>query len=141
MEADIEIFVEDIFNFDTKNDQLFLRFKYALYSEYPPEYENIKCKGEEGIYPCKNKIKVIDLLTHRSGYTYYSDVYGENKFISPPSPLNKFTSSYHFDNLDDFSKAVANHPLEFEPGGILYLWAKSSNFRKIGRGSFRNFFL
>jgi CubicO group peptidase (beta-lactamase class C family) len=85
-------------------------------SKYLPEYENVKCKGEDGIYPCKNKIKVIDLLTHRSGYTYYSDVYGENKFISPPSPLNKFTSSYHFDNLDDFSKAVANQPLEFEPG-------------------------
>ena len=85
-------------------------------SKYLPEYENVKCKGEDGIYPCKNKIKVIDLLTHRSGYTYYSDVYGENKFISPPSPLNKFTSSYHFNNLDDFSKAVANQPLEFEPG-------------------------
>ena len=85
-------------------------------SKYLPEYENVKCKGEEGVYPCKNKIRVIHLLTHRSGYTYYSDVYGENKFISPPSPLNKFTSSYYFDNLDDFSKAVANHPLEFEPG-------------------------
>ncbi|MEC7877537.1 MAG: serine hydrolase domain-containing protein [Bacteroidota bacterium] len=85
-------------------------------SKYLPEYENVTCKGEEGVYPCNNKIKVIDLLTHRSGYTYYSDVYGENKFISQPSPLNKFTSSYYFDNLDDFSKAVANHPLEFEPG-------------------------
>jgi len=85
-------------------------------SKYLPEYENVNCKGEEGVYPCKNKIKVIDLLTHRSGYTYYSDIYGENKFISPPSPLNKFTSSYYFDNLDAFSKAVANHPLEFEPG-------------------------
>ena len=37
-------------------------------AKYLPEYENIKCKGEDGVYPCKNKIRVIDLLTHRSGY-------------------------------------------------------------------------
>ena len=41
-------------------------------SEYLPEYENVNCKGPEGVYPCQNKIKVIDLLTHRSGYTYYA---------------------------------------------------------------------
>jgi tetratricopeptide (TPR) repeat protein len=38
MEADIEIFVEDIFNFDTKNEEFFLRFKYAIYSPYPADY-------------------------------------------------------------------------------------------------------
>jgi tetratricopeptide (TPR) repeat protein len=38
MEADIELFVEDIFNFDTKNEEFFLRFKYALYSPYPADY-------------------------------------------------------------------------------------------------------
>ena len=46
-------------------------------SKYLPEYENVKCKGENEIYQCKNKIKIIDLLTHRSGYTYYNQ-YGEN---------------------------------------------------------------
>ena len=29
-------------------------------SKYLPEYENVTCKGEEGVYPCNNKIKVID---------------------------------------------------------------------------------
>lgn len=38
MEADIELFVEDIFNFDTKNEDYFLRFKYAIYSPYPADY-------------------------------------------------------------------------------------------------------
>ena len=40
--------------------------------KYLPEFENVNCKGEEGIYPCKKKIKIIDLLTHRSGYKYYA---------------------------------------------------------------------
>ena len=31
-------------------------------SKYLPEYENINCKGSNGVYPCENKIKVIDLL-------------------------------------------------------------------------------
>ena len=38
-------------------------------SKYLPEYENINCKGDDGIYPCKNKLKIIHLITHRSGYT------------------------------------------------------------------------
>tara|TARA_B100000287_G_scaffold317264_1_gene300976 strand:+ start:1234 stop:2466 length:1233 start_codon:yes stop_codon:yes gene_type:complete len=84
--------------------------------EYLPEYKNVNCKGENGIYPCENKIKVIDLLTHRSGYTYYDPITGENRFASPPSPTMKYASSYMYDNLDEFSKAVAKQPLEFEPG-------------------------
>jgi len=38
IEADVELFIEDIFNFDTKNDQFFLRFKYMIYSPYPADY-------------------------------------------------------------------------------------------------------
>ena len=45
--------------------------------KYLPEFENINCKGADGIYPCKNTIKIIDLLTHRSGYVYYLEN-GEN---------------------------------------------------------------
>ena len=38
IEASIELFIEEIFNFDTKNDQLFLRFKYIIYCPYPANY-------------------------------------------------------------------------------------------------------
>ena len=38
LEVDIELFVEDIFKFDAKNEEFFLRFKYALYSPYPADY-------------------------------------------------------------------------------------------------------
>jgi tetratricopeptide (TPR) repeat protein len=32
--VDIELYINDILNFDTQSDQFFLRFKYALYSKY-----------------------------------------------------------------------------------------------------------
>ena len=42
-------------------------------SKYIPEFKNMTCKGEKGKYPCKKEIKIIHLLTHSSGFGYYSD--------------------------------------------------------------------
>ena len=73
-------------------------------SKYLPEYKNLKCKNPDGsIYQCKNSLSIFHLLTHRSGYGYY----GNPQF---------FTSTLKYDNLADFSKDVASHPVEFEPG-------------------------
>ena len=73
-------------------------------SKYIPAFENIKCKDAKGgIYKCKENLTVFHLLTHRSGYKYY----GNPQF---------FTSTIKYNNLDDFVKDVANHPLDFEPG-------------------------
>ena len=44
IEVDIELYIKDILNFDTESDQFFLRFKYALYSKYSPNY--ISKKGD-----------------------------------------------------------------------------------------------
>ena len=44
---------------------------------YLPEYENMLVRMGDLIEPCQNQIKIIDLLTHRSGFGYYSDVYGQ----------------------------------------------------------------
>ena len=85
-------------------------------SMYLPEFENMMCKKDSVIQPCKNQIKIIDLLTHRSGFGYYNDVYGENMFIGKPSPLYKYTNTYSYDDLNEFSLAVSKQPLEFEPG-------------------------
>lgn len=38
IEVDIELFINDIQNFDTDSNRFFLRFKYALYSKYSPNY-------------------------------------------------------------------------------------------------------
>ena len=72
-------------------------------SKYIPEFENLKCKGDEGIYKCKKDLTLFHLMTHRSGYKYY----GNPEF---------FTSTLKYDNLKDFASDVANHPVEFEPG-------------------------
>ena len=86
--------------------------------KYLPEYENITCKGPEGVYPCKNKIKIIDLLTHRSGYSYYAEN-GDNWVANMHRGLYpKYINTSRFDNLADFSNAVAKQPLEFEPGSM-----------------------
>ena len=80
------------------------------------EFKNIKCKGIEGVYPCKNPLKIVDLLTHRSGYVYYLEN-GENWLTGTHRSLYpKYINTSRFNNLDDFSKAVAQQPLEFEPG-------------------------
>jgi len=83
---------------------------------YLPEFENIQCKGTDGIYPCNNKLKIIDLLTHRSGYVYYLEN-GENWLTGTHKSLYPaYINTSRFTNLDEFSKSVAQQPLEFEPG-------------------------
>ena len=84
-------------------------------ADYLPEYKNIKCKGPNGIYSCENELKIIHLLTHRSGYTYYADN-GANWVASLHTDLHPaITNPVRFNNLDDYSKAVSEIPLEFEP--------------------------
>ena len=87
-------------------------------ADYLPEYENINCKGPDGIYPCENELKIIHLLTHRSGYTYYANN-GANWVSTLHTDLYPaITNPVRFDNLDDYSKAVSEIPLDFEPGSM-----------------------
>jgi CubicO group peptidase (beta-lactamase class C family) len=73
-------------------------------SKYIPEFSELQCKNENGnVYSCDNELKILHLMTHRSGYTYYGN------------PHN-FTSTVKYDNLDDFVTDVSKHPVEFEPG-------------------------
>ena len=90
-------------------------------ADYLPEYENINCKGPDGVYPCEKKLKIIHLLTHRSGYTYYANS-GANWVSTLHTDLYPaYTNTVRFDNLDDYSKAVAKIPLDFEPG-LMYTY-------------------
>ena len=73
-------------------------------SKYIPYFSDLSCKGEDGqIYRCENELQIVHLLTHRSGYSYYEQGTG-------PSHLDPY------ENLDEFVKDVAAHPVEFEPG-------------------------
>jgi CubicO group peptidase (beta-lactamase class C family) len=86
-------------------------------SKYLPEFENLTCKGEDGIYKCKNDLTLFHLMTHRSGYTYY----GNPEF---------FTSTLKYDNLKAFASDVAKHPVAFEPGSK---YAYGINMAILGR--------
>ena len=85
-------------------------------SDYLPEYSNLNCKGDDGIYPCEKKLKITHLLSHRSGFTYYAKN-GSNWIASLTTDLYPAVADpVRFNNLDDFSKAAAKIPLDFEPG-------------------------
>ena len=79
-------------------------------SKYLPEFSEIYCKGKKGKYLCKKPLKIIHLLTHRSGFGYYSHQgYGYG-----------LTSTIKYNNLHDFSKDLSKVVLEFEPGEKYY---------------------
>ena len=87
-------------------------------SKYIPYFTNLKYKNDGKILPCKNELRVIHLMTHRSGYRYYGQPLLQ-KFgggaggasFEEPQP-----NQIKYNNLDDFVKDVAAQPLEFEPG-------------------------
>ncbi len=75
-------------------------------SKYIPAMKNMNCETESGIQPCENQIKIIDLLTHRSGLGYYSD----------PGYGYGYTNSIKYDNLEEFTNDLSEVVLKFEPG-------------------------
>ena len=83
-------------------------------SDYIPSFENIKCKGKvDQIYKCENSLKIIHLMTHRSGYKYYNwKIYR----LQPGEAMGRYISHEKYDNLENFVEDVAKEPLEYEPG-------------------------
>ncbi len=74
-------------------------------SKYIPEFANLKCRGDNGTYDCENELKVIHLMTHRSGLGYHID----------PSHFGMF-STIKYQDLKTFVEDVATLTLAFEPG-------------------------
>tara|TARA_B110000438_G_C15793910_1_gene641988 strand:- start:227 stop:1318 length:1092 start_codon:yes stop_codon:yes gene_type:complete len=75
-------------------------------SDYIPSLGKIKCKNEDSVYNCNNQLKIIHLLTHRSGFKYYSG--GSGNITHADTAFNSL--SEYIDSL------VQYQPLEFEPG-------------------------
>jgi CubicO group peptidase (beta-lactamase class C family) len=75
-------------------------------SKYIPAMKNMNCETENGIQPCENQIKIIDLLTHRSGLGYYSD----------PGYGYGYTNSIKYDYIEEFTNDLSEVVLKFEPG-------------------------
>ena len=83
-------------------------------SDYIPSFKNIKCKGKvDQIYDCENSLKIIHLMTHRSGYKYYNwKIYR----LQSGESMGRYISHEKYDNLENFVEDVAKEPLEYEPG-------------------------
>ena len=75
-------------------------------SKYIPAMKNMNCETEIGIQACKNEIKIIDLLTHRSGLGYYGN----------PGYGYGYTNTIKYDNLEEFTNDLSEVVLKFEPG-------------------------
>ena len=88
-------------------------------SKYIPSFSNLNCMSiekqintnfEDGndyclsadrIYPCKNQMKVIDLMSHRSGFC---------------TPENFYVDAVKAENLEQLMEIISKQPLQYEPG-------------------------
>lgn len=76
--------------------------------KFLPEMSNLQCLDEKGIlYPCNNSVTVLDLLAHQTGWGYYSSLMNDKHIL---------ITDLIYEDLEDFSKAMAAIPLQFEPG-------------------------
>ena len=82
-----------------------------LVSQYIPALEKMNCESENGIRPCAKQIKIIDLLTHRSGLGYYGNKgYGYG-----------YTNTIKYNTLEEFANDLSDIVLKFEPGSGYFL--------------------
>jgi CubicO group peptidase (beta-lactamase class C family) len=84
-------------------------------SKYIPEFKDLTCKGDDGIYKCKKDLTLFHLMTHRSGYTYYDGLLMTHR-SGYTYYDGLFINTLKYDNLKDFTSDVAKQPLKFEPG-------------------------
>lgn len=80
-------------------------------SKYIPCFADLTVKDGDTTRPAKTPLRVIDLMTHRSGYTYYPMVSGIPSTHDQPQQ-----SQTTFANLQEFCEVAAAYPLEFDPG-------------------------
>ena len=84
-------------------------------SKYIPSFSNLNCmlldpenlkisgygRNEERTYKCKNELKIIHLLSHRSGFA---------------TPENFYVDAVRADNLEELMDIISKEPLHYEPG-------------------------
>jgi CubicO group peptidase (beta-lactamase class C family) len=81
--------------------------------KYIPCFKNLTFLDGNEIKACHDQLRVIHLMTHRSGYRYYDS-----------DPLPKGVPNYEavhpnqsrYNDLETYVQAVAKQPLEFSPG-------------------------
>ena len=80
-------------------------------SKYIPCFADLTVRDGDTVRPAKTTLRVIDLMTHRSGYSYYPTVPGVPATHDQPQQ-----SQTKFADLQEFCELAADYPLQFDPG-------------------------
>jgi len=94
-------------------------------SKYIPSFSDLDCmfldpkdpkiegygRNDTRIYKCKNEMKIVHLMSHRSGFA---------------TPENFYVDALRADNLDELMKIISVKPLHYEPG-TKYLYGISQS--------------
>ncbi|MEC9477178.1 MAG: serine hydrolase domain-containing protein [Planctomycetota bacterium] len=77
--------------------------------KYMPCFTNLTVRDGDTVRPAKEVLRVVHLMTHRSGYTYYG-------FMAPPDYTSAQPNQTRYQDLQQYVEVVAKVPLAFEPG-------------------------
>jgi len=78
-------------------------------SKYLPCFADMRVRDGDSVRPATQPLRVEHLMTHRSGYTYYT-------FSVPPRHDSAHPNQSRFQDLQEYVELVARTPVVFEPG-------------------------
>ena len=79
-------------------------------AKYIPCFKNLMVQEGKVIRPARTPLRIIDLMTHRSGYGYYA---WDGLPVENDQPEANQT---RFRDLQEFCEVAARYPLAFDPG-------------------------
>ena len=79
-------------------------------SKYIPCFAELTVRDGETTRPATTPLRIIDLMTHRSGYGYFT------WDGTPPLSHEPHTWQTRHEDLQEFCEVAAKYPLEFDPG-------------------------
>jgi CubicO group peptidase (beta-lactamase class C family) len=78
-------------------------------SKYLPCFAGLTLRDGDTVRPVTEPLRIVHLMTHRSGFTYYTAA-------GPPSYAAASPTQTRFNDLQQFVEVAARTPVNFEPG-------------------------
>lgn len=80
-------------------------------AKYIPCFAELTVRDGDTIRPARTPLRIIDLMTHRAGWSYYNLGAGAPPTVDQPQP-----DQTRFRDLQEFCETAAAYPLESDPG-------------------------
>ncbi|MBC01893.1 MAG: hypothetical protein CMJ34_01130 [Phycisphaerae bacterium] len=80
-------------------------------AKYLPCFAELTVRDGDTIRPARTPLRIIDLMTHRAGWSYYNLGEGPPPTVDQPQP-----DQTRFRDLQEFCETAAAYPLESDPG-------------------------